>query len=353
MATIQGEDLADLLNASEKNVEKFKFTEIASDLQDYVALRNLLRKKRVTFQGGTHVVWQVLVSTTGRAKNTGLYEVDDVNVGNVLQNAEVPWKHSTVNWAIERREIAMNAPPRQIVDLKKVRRAEAMIDWAELEENNFWGVIGSSTTKKPFGVRYWLVRNATTGFNGGHHAQFSSGPGGLSSTDYPNWKNYSGTYTSVTKEDLIRTMRKASAFCGFRSPAPGVRDYNTGDRFGYYTVYDVLALMEEGLEAQNDNLGNDLASKDGMVMFRRNPVEWVPWLQKHENRTDGDVTTVAPIYGINWGVFKCAFLAGEYMREKAWKEPGNQHTVAEKFMDMTRNWTMKDRRRCFVLYYAA
>ncbi len=337
MPNIQAEDLNDLLVTTDKEILRFKFTEIASDLQDYIAVRQLLRQKRVKFQSGTHVQWQAMVSTTGRAKNSALYEVDDVNVGDVMQSAEIPWKHATVNWAIERREMGINRRPRQIVNLLKARRAEAMIDWAALEEENFWGSITAAQKLKPFGVSYWLVRTSgTPGFTGVDHSEFSAGPGGLSSDTYANWANYCGTYVSVTKEDLIRKARKASAFTKFRSPAPGVQDYNTGDKYGYYTTYD--------------NLGNDIASKDGLTLFRRNPVEWVPWLQEHENATDGDVTTDDPFIGINWGVFKCAFLEGEYMNESAWAIKGDQHTVHNKFMDLTRNWFMTDRRRCFVLH---
>jgi len=349
MANIQAADLNDLLTATDKHIKRFKFTEIASDLQDYVAVRNLLRKNRVDFQSGTAVQWQAMVSTTGRAKNSGLYEVDDVNVGDVLKTAEIPWRHATVNWAFERREMAINRRPAQIVNLLKVRRAEAMIDWAALEEENFWDAILSTETLKPYGVDYWLVRHATAGFNGGEHAQFAGGAGGLTVANAPNWKNYTGNYVSVTKEDLIRKMRKASAYTKFRSPAPGVQDYNTGDRYGYYTTYDILGTMEELLEAQNDNLGNDVASKDGQVLFRRNPVEWVPWLQTHESASEGDVTSQDPVFGINWGVFKCAFLQGEYMNESEWAVKSDQHTVHNKFMDVTRNWYMTDRRRSFVI----
>ena len=349
MANIQAEDLNDLLTTTDKHIKRFRFTEIAADLQDHIAVRNLLRRNRVDFQSGTHVQWQAMVTTTGRAKNSGLYEVDDVNVGDVMQSAEIPWKHATVNWAFERREMAVNRKPSQIVNLLKVRRAEAMIDWAELEENNFWDAILSTEKLKPYGIGYWLVRDSSTGFNGGNHAQFSDGPGGLSASDWPKWSNYTAQYTNITKEDLIRKMRRASWSTKFRSPAPGVKDYNTGDRYGYYTTYDVVATMEELLEAQNDNLGNDVASKDGQTLFQRNSVEAVPWLQEHENGTDGDVTTQDPILGINWGVFKCAFLEGEYMNESKWAVKADQHTVHNKFMDLTRNWYMPDRRRCFVI----
>ena len=76
----------------------------------------------------------------------------------------------------------MNRSPARLVNLLQSSRVDAMTDLAELMESNFWGAPASSSdTLKPYGVPYWIVYNATTGFNGGHPSGFSD-VGSFSST---------------------------------------------------------------------------------------------------------------------------------------------------------------------------
>ena len=120
---------------------------------------------------------------------------------------------------------------------------------------------------------------------------------------------------------------------------------NMGNQWGFYTDYTVLGTLEEVLESQHANLGNAVASKDGAVLFRRIPVEWVPWFDNNS----GTVDTTNPIYGINWTVFKPCFLSGEYMKEtKVAPHPLHHRTITQ-YIDCTYNFFCQDRRRNFVL----
>ena len=237
----------------------------------------------------------------------------------------------------------MNTGAAQIVELVRIRRNDAMIDLAKHMEQRFWSKPADNTdTKRIFGVPYWISYGSTAsseGFEGGNPNGFSGGAAGLPVATVPNWQNYSANYTSITKEDLIRKWRKAATFTNFKPPVPG-NPYVTGDRYGYYTSYAVIGPLEEQLEAQNDNLGNDIASKDGKLLFRQVPVNWVPQL---EGRTG------APIYGINWASLRVGFLSGEYMREEGPRAASNQHTVFQTHVDTTMNLYCNDRRRNFVL----
>jgi hypothetical protein len=281
----------------------------------------------------------VMVDHSGAARNTGLYATDSVNVSDVMKQGSIGWRHSTTNYAYERREIAMNRDPARIVELLKIRRADSQISMAELMETNLWSAPSSSTDEEsPHGIPYWFVKNATEGFNGGIPSGFSD-VGGLSPTTYPRWSNWTAQYTTVSKTDLIRKWRKASVFTNFKSPTE-IPSYNTGNRYGYYSNYAVVGTLEEILEAQNENLGNDIASKDGQVVFRRNPVVWTPKLE---------ADTQNPVYGINWGTLKPVFLKGEYMREEGPTKAPNSHTVHQVFVDCTWNMICRDRRRNFVL----
>jgi hypothetical protein len=331
---VQADDIADLVVATQRDLGEMRWTDIATDLQDYVAMTSLLRNERTTFNSGYGIQFNVMHDDSGAASNTGLFAVDNVNVGDVMATGNVPWRHTNTNYAIERREIAMNRNPRRLIELIKIRRADAMISLAALLENNFWDDPADDSLT-PFGLPYWVVDNGTTGFNGGNNATFSGGPAGISATTYANWSNWTARYTNITKTDLIRKMREGATKTGFRTPTP-IPQYNTGDRYVWYCNYDVMGPFEEVLESQNENLGNDLASKDGQVVFRGNPVRWVPKL---------DADTKDPVFGINWGVFKIGYLEGEFMREEGPNRASNQHTVFQTHIDLTYQFYCTNRRR--------
>ena len=341
MATLQADDIVDLITLTQKDLGKMRWTDLSYDLQEYVALPSLLQKEKVAFGSGYGMQWNVMTGTSGATRDTGLYEVDSVNVSDVMQTASIPWRHMTTNYAIERREIAMNTGAAQLVDLVKIRRHDAMVDLAKHLEDRFWSKPTNSTDNlKMFGVPYWIVWNSadgTDGFVGGNPSGFTAGAANLDSGTYSQWQNYSAKYANST--DVVTKWRKASTYTKFMAPAQSP-SYGAPARYGYYTTYDTIASLETLSENRNDNLGYDIASVMGKVLFRGIPVSWVPFL---EGRA-GD-----PIYGINWGQFKPAFLSGEYLREEGPTKASNQHTVFQTHLDMTMNIMCTDRRSNFVL----
>jgi len=345
MAFLQADDIADLIKTTQRDLGRMKWTDISYSLQEYVALPMLLQREKVSFQSGFGIQWNVATATSGAAKDTELYATDSVNVSDVMQTANIPWRHVTTNYAIERREVAMNRAPAEIVDLVRIRRNDSMIDLAKHMEERFWTKPASSSdNQRMYGIPYWIVYPGTVSvasgaFEGGNPGGFSAGAGNLDSTTYSSWKNWAATYTAITSTDLIRKWRRAATFTNFKAPVPSP-SYNTGNNYGYYTNYNVIGPLEEALEAQNDNLGNDIASKDGRLLFRQVPVTWVPYLESN---------TANPVYGINWGCLKPAFLAGEYMREEGPTPASSQHTVFVTHVDTTLNLMCTNRRMNFVL----
>lgn len=344
MAFLQADDIADLIKTTQRDLGRMKWTDISYNLQEYIALPMILQREKVSFQSGYGIQWNVAVATSGAAKDTELYATDSVNVSDVMQTANIPWRHVTTNYAIERREIAMNRAPAEIVDLVRIRRNDAMIDMAKHLEERFWTKPATSAdNQRMYGIPYWIVYPGTVSGNGSfagtNPSGFTSGAGNLSSTTYPAWANWASTYAAVTSTDLIRKWRRAATFTNFKAPVPSP-SYATGNQYGYYTNYNVIGPLEEALEAQNDNLGNDIASKDGRLLFRQVAVTWVPYLEAN---------TANPVYGINWGCLKPAFLAGEYMREEGPNAASNQHTVFVTHVDTTLNLMCTNRRMNFVL----
>lgn len=345
---LQASGLADLIANTLKDLGEMKLTDIATDLQDYVAMNQLLSENNVKIDSGTSIQWNVMTSyDAGRFSFVGLYATDNVNVSDHIIQAEVPWRHATNNYAIDERELAMNRSPRKIVDQLKVNRHDAAVAQAEGMENAFWGYPATTDLLTPYGVAYWIVKSATAatkanndGFNGGAQTGYTT-VANINPSTYTRWKNYAAPYTAVSKADFCRATRRAMTHCLFKPAAKsGIGSFNTGDKWGLYTNYEVVSQLEELLEQQNDNLGSDLASQDGDVLFRRSPVKWVPKL---------DADTTNPMYGINWGVFKTTVLRGFWMKELKIENAPGQHTVCQVHMDTTLQWVCRDRRRNFVV----
>jgi hypothetical protein len=336
-------DYKDLVTTTLNDLGRLKWTDIALDLQEYIAMSRIINKKKVKFDSGKGISWNVRVAITEAAKDVGLYNQDDITVGDGMEKAEIPWRHSTTNYGWDRRELSMNTGPAQIVDLVKEKRNGTLFSLAEHMEGRFWSKPATSADKtQAFGIQYWIVTNASEGFTGGNATGFDDGPGGLDCDTYPNWKNYSAQYTAVSQIDLIRKWRTAAMKTNFKSPQQHA-DYNKGNNYEYFTNLDVIVALQEYLEDRNDNVGGKLVryTGDGDVMFMRNPVRWVPYL---------DVNSTDPIYGINWGVFNPVFLKNEYMREDPPAVAPNQHNVLVVHVDLTYNFRCTDRRRLFVLY---
>jgi hypothetical protein len=357
-------DLQDLITTTQKELGELRWTEIATDLQDHVALSSLLQESRVQFSAGTSVQWNVMVENSGLAKDTSLFATDEVNIGDVMKTAEIGWKHQTVNYAIERREIAFNRDPRRIVDLVAVRRADAMISLAEHMEKRFWGAPSTANDLKMNGVAYWVTTSGSApsagegGFLGGD--LFAGGTAGLSSTTYPRWQNWWGLYAANELDGttaggdnygadgvmpvlgLVKQMREAYVKTGFKPVYnASVPTYNTGDRWGIYAGYDQVSGLENIVERLNDKVtSSDIQPMAGRVMFRGVPVTYVPYL---------DTATGGPIYMLNWGTFHPIFLEGEYMREMGPDIAPNQHTTLVTHIDCTVNTYCTDRRRNAVL----
>lgn len=334
MPAIQAENIGDLVADTLKDLGKPKFTDISSNLQRHVAMKNLLRQNRVVLESGTGIQFNVLVQQSGAFKNVGLGASDNVNAVDGMVQASTVWRNSTVSYMIIRQTVAMNREPARIVDYIKQQRLMALISAAEGFESNFWNPPSSTDSVTPYGLPYWITKNATKGFNGGTLTGFSN-VAGLSTSQYPNWCNWTFPYTAISRDDFIRNAREAATKTDFMPPVDGIPTPNTGDEYGFYTNYAVIQPLEEAVESQNDNLGPDVASQDGKVLFRRVPAIWVPKL---------DADTTNPFYGINWGWFKTYVLRGEWAKETAVPITSGQHNIHSQFIDWMYNFVSKNRR---------
>ncbi len=340
MPTIQAGDIGDLVASTLPNLGRLKFTDLMSDYQNTIILKRLMKKNKMTFDSGRSVSFNVITNHNNSARFVGIGESDVSDIPNVMTTGDVPWRWITWNWAMDGRLVSMNANPSKIVDVIQEQRMAAFGSAVVKFENAGWRAPASTDLKSPYGIPYWIVKSNTAvttnnGFNGLVPSGYTT-VGGLNPTTFPRWANYAVQYTIVSKEDLIRKLRRMAYYTDFMPLVDDMPVYNTGDDYGWYTNYNVAGSMEEILESQNDDLGEDVASMDGKTIFRRKPITPVIEL---------DLDTTNPVYSINWGEFKTMGLQGWWMKETHVEKKAGQHTVSEVHYDCGFNYFCRNRRR--------
>jgi hypothetical protein len=369
--SISASDLGDLITTTQRELGELKYTDLSTDVQFYTALSRLFQESQVSYEAGPSIQWNLMTSNSGAAHQTGLFAVDNINVSDVMATADIPWKHTTVNYAIERREIAMNRDPRRIVDLVKVRRNDAMISLTDHLEGQFWGKPANDASLDMNGVEYWISDNAGVpgsagfGFTGGVPDGFTT-VAGINPTNVPRWQNGLGVFAGaditaplpalgsggtsgiVLNPSVLNVMKEAYIKCDFKPiPSAPYPSYNgTPDKWGMYCGYDTIAALEIMQNRLNDRvISRDVAQDaSGAINFRGVPITYVPKL---------DSKSGTPIYMIQWGSFRSVLLSGEYMKETGPDTAPNQHTVFTTHVDCTMNMQCVDRRRNALLCSAA
>lgn len=344
--TIQFADIDDaVLGTQELFIKKGAFLDLQTDLQDHVAVREMWKGRQKKFGGGHPWDFQAQIDHNYSARAVGLYETDGSSVTDTLIEGSVTPRHVNAHYIYDQREPAFQRGGKAIVDLVHSRYTAMMISLYEYLEAVLWGKPADSTDNKtPFGIAYWIVKNASEGFNGGNPTGFSAGRAGIDTSTYARWANYSGSYEDISKPDLIRKLRRMHRKILFRSPVSHAQPKLGAMRNGIYTNDTVVGIAEELLEDQNMNLGNDLASKDGRATFKSTPLTYAPHL---------DNDTENPVYCLDWMWLAIGVLEGwENNLTKPYMVP-NKHLVRRVDLDATLQMICTNLRRQGVLHNPA
>lgn len=340
---LQADSYADLIATTLRDLGRMKWVDLSADLQEFVVLGRIFNKQRVKFEDGYGTQWNIQTDDNGSAQQTGLYGTVTVDNVDTMRTASLPWRYTTAYYSYDEREMKMNRGASRIVELTKTKRHACMMSLAKHCEAQFFNKPADSTdTEDIYGMPMWNVKNnnATAGFIGGDPSGFTAGYGGIASTAVTRWQNWAGGYTNVSDVDAVTKMRKAATFTNFISPVPAVPGYNRPSSREVYCNYATLAAFETLAAQQNENLGNDIASKDGLAMFRRIPIRWVPYLE---------ADTSNPIYGMDWSQIDICFLADEYLLESPPEKAPFQPRVREVHVDLSWNPRCRNRRSQWVL----
>jgi hypothetical protein len=345
-------DLADHVYATLHDLGPGKWHSIAQKLQQYEVMSFWLKDDKVLQSGGQGIKRNLQLSTSGVAGHHGLFHQDNVNVDDLLQRISVEWVQADSYWVWERREMLDNRGAARITDVIEPRRGGAMLDLAAELETKAWTLKDADDSVSPLGIPYWVVQNATEGFNGGAPSGYTT-VGGINPTTYPNWKNYSGTYNAYTATEMVKKVKRMIDKVQWRAPV-NLKDTELPQDQRVYTTRTVTEYFEDIAEGQNENLGNDVGSKaagshrSGLkfqgdtVTVRRKPLIWVPEIEQND---DAD-----PIYCIDHGTFGLYVRQGDYLVESKPEKVYNQHNTYVVFVDLSYQYLNVDRRRNGVLY---
>lgn len=291
-----------MLLTQENLVRRGAFLDLQTDLQDHVAVREIWKQRQKKFTGGHPWRFQAQTDHNYSARTVGLFETDGSSITDTMIQGQVEARHINAHYIYDLREPDFQRGGHAIVDLVNTRYVAMMISFYELMEELLWGKpTNSSDNRTPFGIEYWITKSATEGFYGANPSGFSDGKAGISQGTYARWANWTARYVTITKEDLIRKMRKAHRNTKFRSPVSHAQPDLGAMKNGIYTTDAVIGLMEEILEDQNMNLGDDLDSKGGRTKFKSTPVQWAPYL---------DADSQNPVYMLDWKKLAVGILTG-------------------------------------------
>ena len=336
----------------QKFVKKWAFLDLQTDITDFVAVRELLGKHKTTFEGGLDWEFEASVDHNHSARFTGLYDNDGGSVTDTFIKGKVAPRFIDANYIYDIREPVFQRGGLAIVDYLKTKYLSMRLSYLDLLEKTLWGKPADATDEKtPYGLAFWITKqsnanasgHATGAFDGLDPAGFPLGRAGISSTNQPRWANWAAQYENVSKADLVQKMRRASRKIAFRSPishaTPDVGKMGNG----IYVGDAVIGALEEILEAQNMNLGNDVASKDGKTLFKGTPVTYAPML-------DNDSTD--PVYMVDWKWMALGMMGGWAERVSAPREVPGKHNVRQVFLDSGVNMVCTDLRRQAVIHKA-
>lgn len=333
----------DAVKATQRDLGPPKFQQIAQSFPDYEVFPRLLKKDKVSIQSGRGIQRNLMTRVPDAARFVAYDEVDRPTQEDLLEQMQVDWCHADTHYTWKRQDRLMNSGDAKLVDLIEMKRAGALLSLVELLDNKFFADYDSTDLTIPWGLKYWIVKyTGTPGFNGGLPSG-ASDLAGINLTLNPTFKNWAGTYVTISKADLVRKMRQMYRRTRFKSPVT-VSDYGASSMLDRYRIYcndNTIGTIEEIGESQNENLGRDIYAIDGGSMsFKGNPFRPMDQL---------DADTSDPIYFFNTDTFMPCILKGTYLYEKdAYMDPF-KHNWYIVYIDLSLNYVCFDRRRNGVL----
>ncbi len=348
-------DFLDLLNTTRPNI-KVGFTDISQELRDYIIVPYLLTTKGglKVQRGGLGIEETLMVNHGGRSRFIGELEEDTALIIDHLRKMKLYFTLLNDSIAYSKVELQRNRGKNRENNVMLPKTRSMWLRVAETMEEVFFETPSADDELRPWGLKYWIVKNATAGFNGGYPAGFTR-IANINLTEVPQFKNYTDQYTAVTKADLITKMRRAHRRTKWRSPKPqaGFDGDAMLNKRVILTNEDTLELFENIGEGQNENLGRDLApytagyggwglkrDGNGNILFKGNQIVYAEPL---------DADTSDPIYGLDMNTIYAMTEEGDNMNLGEFKVAPTQHRAFAAQLDHAHQVICSNRRNNWVI----
>jgi hypothetical protein len=330
------EQIDDFVNSIQQKFageEMLAAQDLSLTLQDYkYASRLFSGNLKKDTMSTSQCKWKVKVNTNDNFQTVGLYHRDSSTRVNTLSEGSLKWALTTNNYHYDIDEEIFRTGGRQIYDYIEGLEQDLMTSFYTGMEDLVFGPGPTGPTQTPFSVAsllWWITstndsiteNNAPEGFNGFEPVGWqNNGVGGISCTDYPQWRNRTFPYTSVSRSDFVEKVIVSMDLCSFTPPVqrPDIVDQKRND-WELLTTHSVLSAGRRLLQLGNDNIGDDMAARSGTVFIRGTPLTWVPaWT----NQSSVNARTDGIVLGVNWNTFRAYYAAGRQMRKrKAFQHP--------------------------------
>jgi len=335
-----------LLNTWKTN----RYKDISVQKRRFEWTSRYLKGSKKPIRGGLKLQEQFKVRNTGTARYTGLYDGRNVATADLMKTIEVPWAMVDNNWGYDIREPAFQGGDRAIVNWLNAREQSMYTEVAEFMETAMWTKATSDTVSpvEIWGVPTWVVKGSNTNFafGGLDPSGFSSGVGGLSSTDYPRYANGSFKYSEVSNGDLFKKWAEAHEKCNFEPPYSYEGELSPqAPNWVNYTTYPVVSAIQDFLTTANDNLKSDAGMFRGSVTFKGTPVRSVAAL---DDESSDAYDSQHPIYGLDWSKLYWFFQSGWDMKITGPLTLPNQTHGRFVQMDIIGNFICVDRSALYV-----
>lgn len=356
MSNLHTSDIEDMLTTNYSSLKKNEIIDISQELTEYIVMPYLMKVQGGVqmVRGGVGLEKTLMIRHGGRSKFIGIYDVDSVNVIDLLKRMKVDFRLLTDGIAHDMDEIEDNRGEERINNVFRPRRRAMYLRAAETMEEVFFDTPDASDDLTPWGLKYWIVKNATAGFNGGYPSGFTR-IGNINLSEVDNFKNYTNSYTSISIDDLILKMKRAHRKTKFKAPRKDAGF--KGDAMPRKRVYLTNEAVLEGVETlaadQNENLGNDMAPKvagagkwglrsdgDGNVLFKSNPFVYAELL-------DNDSSN--PVYGLDMSTLNMLIKKGTNMSLGDFRQAPNQSRVFKAVLHHRYQSICTNRRNNFVI----
>lgn len=357
-------EIEDLVKGTQELIlKKGELVNLMTDLTDYTALRELWGRHQHQFSGGLDWRFDAILDHNHSARFVKLYQNDTASHKDATVKGLVGPRFCDASYVYDVREKDLQSNNAIVIfNFVKTKMAQMYQSWYDLLEPALWGCPQyADDDVTPYGLAFWIQKMSNSDYashpeggfygmdpvlpkNAGTSTPTTVNRAGISSTTYARWRNYCNQYTDISKDDLIKKLRRAFRSVDFKSPVKQIVEPSLGGKgCGIYVNLDTIGTMEELLEAQNMNLGNDLASKDGKCVFKGHEVCYAPLL--NDDATD-------PVYMINWKTLALGVLAGwkEHLSEP--QVVKDQHNARQVFLDGGLNMICTNLRTQAVIHKA-